>query len=102
MVLIETITLYAFDQSASTNAIATHTHTDHAGVLNRSLTDARSRAPGGPPSRAKANSMREFDVTDDSPQNHIAPITIHRSTSASRPPIDVVSTYTNALDEVAA
>src|SRR5258706_5240846 len=102
MVLIDTITLYAWLQIASTNAVATHAQTAQAGVRKRSLTRARRPAPGGPPSRANANSIREFEVTDDSPQNHIAPITIHTIAPPSRPPSARSTTYMNALGDDAA
>ena len=46
----------------------------------------RCRAAGVPPSRAKAKSMREFEVTDDSPQNHMAPSTSHTSARPATPP----------------
>src|SRR5581483_2261590 len=86
MVLIETITLYARLQTASAKAIATQAQTAYVGVRKRSLTVASSAEPGVPPSRANANSMREFDVTVDNPQNHMAPITIHTITPPSRAP----------------
>ena len=36
--------------------------------------------------------MRELAVTDDRPQNHMAPITIHTSAAPSRPPSAVRTT----------
>ena len=65
-------------------------HADPDRDRRRAMAIADTRAShddtGAPPSRAKANSMREFDVTDDSPQNHMAPITIHTSAPPSRAP----------------
>src|SRR3954470_17797856 len=86
---------------ASRKAITTHVQTAQAGVAKRGLTRLRSWAPGGPPSRAKANSIRELEVTDDSPQNHMAPTTIQLKASARRPPRAVCSTYKKGLAALA-
>src|SRR5207247_5387290 len=86
---------------ARRNEITTQVHTAQAGVAKRGLTCLKSREPGGPPSRAKANNIREFEVTDDNPQNHMAPITIQPSASAIRPPSAVESTYKNGFSAAA-
>ena len=66
------------------SAIAAETQMATAGLLKRGSTLAIRFENGRPPSRAKAKSIRELDVTDDSPQNHTAPIATHTSAPPSR------------------
>src|SRR6267142_59916 len=63
---------YASDQRATRNAIPAETQTATCGLRKREETEAICREKGSPPSRADAKSMREFEVTLESPQNHIA------------------------------
>src|SRR3954470_10980509 len=72
MVESATIAEYASDQSATASAIAAEIQTATKGLRNRGETAASLAAKGSPPSRANAKSMRELEVTLDSPQNHIA------------------------------
>src|SRR6266516_6670064 len=74
MVESATIAEYASDQRATSSAIDAEVQTAKWGLRNRGETDASFCANGRPPSRAKANSIRELDVTLESPQNHIAAI----------------------------
>src|SRR3954451_12615370 len=50
----------------------THNQIELVGVPVRGLTCFQIREPGRAPSRAKANDIREFAVTDAMPQNHCA------------------------------
>src|SRR5690349_18227856 len=70
-------------KSAIVHAPRADATTPFAGVLHLSDTVASQFEPGTPPSRAKAKSMRELDVTDARPQNHIAPMAVHVSARAS-------------------
>src|SRR5262249_25276860 len=80
------ITVYASAQSPTASAAVADVHTATCGLWKRGDTCATNRDPGSPPSRANANSMRELDVTDDRPQNHIAPMTTHRPAAPRRSP----------------
>src|ERR687885_718130 len=81
-----TIAEYASAQSATISAMVAEVQTAKCGLRKRGDTEARRRANGRPPSRAKAKSMREFDVTLESPQNHIAAIATQTSALPRRGP----------------
>src|SRR5215217_6033471 len=88
---------YASAHSATTPEPATDTQTATAGLRKRGDTWASHFDAGRPLSRAKANSMRELDVTEDRPQNHMAPMATHTSAPPSAGPRACVSTYRNGL-----
>src|SRR2546422_4415739 len=54
-------------------------HTAAAGVRQCLLTRAHVEDNGMPRSRAKAKIMREVEVTQERPQNHIASVTTQRT-----------------------
>src|SRR5687768_16657649 len=87
---------------ATPKAAATDTQMATCGLRKRGDTRARCAEPGSPPSRAKAKSIRELDVTEDSPQNHMAPMAIHTSAPPSAGPSDSRSTYRKGLGAAAA
>src|SRR5258708_2961248 len=74
MVLRATMAEYASAQSATRSAMAALIHTATCGLRKRGETEATAEEKGSPPSRAKAKSMRELEVTLERPQNHIASI----------------------------
>src|SRR5712691_7474892 len=80
MVLSATMAEYASDQSATSSAAAAEVQIAKCGLRKRGVTDESCGEKGKPPSRAKAKSMRELEVTLESPQNHIAAMAM--STSA--------------------
>src|SRR4051812_4121258 len=102
MVERATMTAYASDQSATAKAATVDVQIATWGLLYFAETLATNDDAGSPPSRANANSMREFEVTDESPQNHIAPITTHTKAPPSRAPSAVSSTKMNGLSAAAA
>src|SRR5687768_13785958 len=93
---------YAPLHTATANAATTDTHTATCGLWKRGDTRASHPDAGIPPSRANANSMRELEVTEASPQNHIAPMASHTSAPPSRAPSASRSTYRNGLGAAAA
>src|SRR6266702_4429138 len=88
MVAIEVTAPYAVEfhheGAASTKAPATASQTAFVGVLVRGLTLYQSVDPGSARSRENANSIREFAVTLDMPQNSWATIAM---SSSSLPPV---------------
>src|SRR5262245_55482059 len=97
MVDSATIAEYALAHSATPNAATTDTQIATCGLLKRGDTRATAAEAGKPPSRANAKSMRELDVIDDKPQNHIAPSTTHRIALPSHSPSAVRRTKMNGL-----
>src|SRR5262249_38401578 len=77
---------YTGDQKPNPSPPAAQPQTAQCGLENRGDTRAKYREQGNPPSRAKANSIREFEVSEDKPQNHIAPITIQTRAPPSLSP----------------
>src|SRR5438045_202157 len=86
MVESATIAEYASDHRATRNAIDAEVQTAKWGLRNRGDTEASLCANGSPPSRAKAKSMRELDVTLERPQNHMAAIATQTSAFPPRAP----------------
>src|SRR5439155_25824415 len=70
---------------AGMNAMIAATQMARAGVRYFLLTTWSHLEPGSAPSRLKANSMREFDVIELSPQNACA---ITNPANSSRPPVE--------------
>ena len=102
MVLSATIAEYASAQSATASAAPALVQTATHGLRNRGETVASFGENGSPPSRAKAKSIREFEVTLERPQNHIAAIAIRTSPFPSRAPSALVSTKMNGLSAMTA
>src|SRR2546423_14797942 len=102
MVLSGAIAGEAPDQGATANAAAAEIHTATCGERYRGETAATCREKGRPPSRAKANSMREFEVTEESPQNHIATMATQTSAPPARVPRAARSTWMNGVSAAAA
>ena len=97
MVESATIAEYASDHRATRNAIDAEVQTAKWGLRNRGETEASLCANGSPPSRAKAKSMRELDVTLERPQNHIAAIATQTSAFPPRAPSAPRSTKMKGL-----
>src|ERR671935_1290190 len=97
MVESATIAEYASDQRATSSAIDAEVHTAKCGLRKRGETEASFSAKGNPPSRAKANSIRELDVTLERPQNHIAAIATQTSAFPPRAPSAARSTKMKGL-----
>src|SRR5512145_623088 len=93
---------YAPDHTATPNAATTDTQTAMWGLRNRAETFASCVEAGVPPSRAKAKSILEFEVTEESPQNHIAPITVHASAPPTASPSELLKMKMNAFGEATA
>src|SRR5205823_3441832 len=102
MVLRATIAEYAGVQRATASAAAAETQTATWGERNRGETRETYPEKGRPPSRAKAKSMREFEVTLERPQNHIASMASPTRPPPRRGPRLVRSTYRNGLSAAAA
>src|SRR2546428_13577195 len=93
---------YAPDHAAHRGAMAAEIQTATWGLRYRGETLARCRENGNPPSRAKANSMRELEVTLDRPQNHIAAMATHTRAFPSKEPSAPRSTKMNGLSAASA
>src|SRR5256885_11783344 len=102
MVLRATIPEYAGVQRATARAEAAETHTATWGDRNRGETRETYPEKGSPPSRAKAKSMREFEVTLERPQNHIASIATPTRPPPRRGPRAVRSTCRKGLSAATA
>src|SRR5229473_128931 len=102
MVLSATMAEYASDQSATSSAAAAEVQIAKCGLRKRGVTDESCGEKGRPPSRAKAKSMRELEVTLERPQNHIAAMAMQTSAFPSRAPSPMVSTWMNGLSAATA
>src|SRR5258708_31834372 len=102
MVESATIAEYASAQSATASAAAALVQTATWGLRKRGETLESALENGSPPSRAKAKSIREFEVTLERPQNHIAAMAMQTSALPSRAPSALLSTKMNGLSAAAA
>src|SRR5688500_11817426 len=94
--------VYTGVYAVNATAAAATPQTATGGVRNRGDTCRTARENGSPPSRAKANAIRDADVTVASPHRYCATTAPGNSAVASHPGTTAVRVWANAFSPSAA